>query len=115
MAHSRQLAALRLRRWLRKHPNVTFHFIPTSVSWLNRVEGWFSILQGQPLSGASFTSVEQLKAHIDAFIATYNTTAEPFVWTKSKVYQKRIIPAAKSPDTFVLGGSFRRPKLYIYI
>jgi hypothetical protein len=41
------------------------------------------------LSGASFTAVEQLQEHIDAFIAAYNETAEPFAWTKKKVYQRR--------------------------
>ena len=76
-------------RWLKKHPNVHFHFIPTRSSWLNQVETWFSILQGQSLSGASFTAVEQLQEHIDAFIAAYNETAEPFAWTKKKVYQRR--------------------------
>ena len=48
-------------RWLKKHPNVHFHFTPTRSSWLNQIETWFSILQGQSLSGASFTSVEQLQ------------------------------------------------------
>ena len=76
--------------WLARHPLVTFHFTPTRASWLNQVEAWFSILQGQSLTGASFTSVEQLKAHMDAFIETYNKDAEPFVWTKSKVYQRRV-------------------------
>ncbi|EQD78239.1 hypothetical protein B1B_00834, partial [mine drainage metagenome] len=27
-----------------RHPNVTFHFTPTSASWLNQVEIWFGIL-----------------------------------------------------------------------
>jgi len=76
--------------WLKRHPKVTFHYTPTRASWLNQVEGWFSILQGQSLAGASFSSVEQLKQHINAFIETYNETAEPFVWTKSKVYQRRV-------------------------
>ena len=76
--------------WLARHPLVTFHFTPTRASCLNQVEGWFSILQGQSLTGASFTSVGQLKAHMDAFIETYNEDAEPFVWTKSKVYQRRV-------------------------
>ena len=31
-------------RWLRRHPNVHFHFTPTRASWLNQVEIWFSIL-----------------------------------------------------------------------
>src|SRR3546814_5260025 len=28
--------------WLAAHPNVTFHFTPTSASWLNQVEIWRS-------------------------------------------------------------------------
>ena len=77
-------------RWLKRHPNVHFHFTPTRASWLNQVEIWFSILQGKSLRGASFGSVEQLRKHIDAFIAAYNETAKPFVWAKAKVYQKRL-------------------------
>jgi len=76
--------------WLARHPKVKFHYTPTRASWLNQVEGWFSILQGQSLTGASFTSVEQLRQHIDAFIDTYNEDAEPFAWTKSKVHQRRV-------------------------
>ncbi|MFI4972829.1 MAG: IS630 family transposase [Hyphomicrobiales bacterium] len=76
-------------RWLKRHPNVHFHFTPTRASWLNQVEIWFSILQGNSLHDASFTSVKQLKEHIDAFIETYNQSAMPFVWTKAKVHQHR--------------------------
>ena len=76
-------------RWLKKHPKVHFHFTPTKSSWLNQIEPWFSILQGQSLNGASFTAIEQLQEHIDAFIAAYNETAQPFAWTKKKVYQRR--------------------------
>src|SRR5437667_7914063 len=68
-------------RWLKKHPNVHFHFIPTRSSWLNQVEIWFSILQGQSLSGAFFTAVEQLQVHINAFIAAYNQTSTPCAFT----------------------------------
>src|SRR5260370_31825782 len=74
--------------WLKAHPNVQFHFTPTSASWLNQVEGWFSILQGQSLSGASFTSLKQLELHIDPYIKAYNDKAEPFVWTKKNVPQR---------------------------
>jgi transposase len=76
-------------RWLKKHPKVHFHFTPTRSSWLNQIETWFSILQGQSLSGASFTAVEQLQGHIDAFIASYNQNARPFSWTKKKVRHRR--------------------------
>src|SRR6201982_2858529 len=76
-------------RWLKKHPRVHFHFTPTRASWLNQIETWFSILQGQSLSGASFTAVPQLQEHMDAFISAWNENAEPFVWTKKKVRQRR--------------------------
>jgi transposase len=76
-------------RWLKRHPNVHFHFTPTRASWLNQVEIWFSILEGKSLRGTSFTSVKQLREHIDAFIDAYNHNAKPFVWTKTKVYQRR--------------------------
>jgi len=76
-------------RWLKRHSKVHFHFTPTRSSWLNQVEIWFSVLQGQSLTGASFTTVEDLQEHIDAFIATYNETATPFAWTKKKVHQRR--------------------------
>ncbi len=77
-------------RWLKRHPNVHFHFTPTRASWLNQVEIWFSILEGQSLHGASFTSVAQLREHIDAFIEAYNENARPFVWTKAKVHQRHV-------------------------
>jgi transposase len=77
-------------RWLKLHPNVHFHFTPTRASWLNQVEIWFSILEGKSLHGASFTSVAQLREHIDAFVEAYNETAKPFVWTKAQVHQRRV-------------------------
>jgi hypothetical protein len=49
-----------------------------------------SILQGNSLKDASFTSVKQLREHIDAFIEAYNENAKAFAWTKSKVHQKRL-------------------------
>jgi transposase len=79
-------------RWLKSHANVHFHFTPTKASWLNQVEIWFSILAGKALAGASFASVTELKAHIEAFIDCYNETAKPFAWQKSEVHQKRLKP-----------------------
>ena len=40
-------------RWLKKHPNIHFHFTPTRSSWLNQIKIWFSILQGQSLNGVA--------------------------------------------------------------
>jgi len=50
------------------------------------------LTQRPSLHGTSFTSVKQLREHIDAFIKAYNTNATPFAWTRSKVHQKRLKP-----------------------
>lgn len=71
--------------WLAKHPNVHFHFTPTSASWLNQVEIWFGIFSRKTLNGASFISIEQLVQAIESFIATYNQSASPFVWRKREI------------------------------
>ena len=42
------------------------------------------------LCDESFTSVKQLREHIDAFVDAYNADAKPFVWSKSEVHQKRL-------------------------
>lgn len=79
-------------RWLARHPDVHFHFTPTYSSWLNQIEIWFSVLQRNSLAGASFTDVQQLRNHIDAFVGSYNARAVPFVWTKAVVHQKSLKP-----------------------
>ena len=71
--------------WLAAHPNVTFHFTPTSASWLNQVEIWFGIFQRKTLRNASFSSVGQLADAIRAFTDAYNQNAAPFVWRKREV------------------------------
>lgn len=71
--------------WLAAHPNVTFHFTPTSASWLNQVEIWFGIFSRKALVGASFQSVEQLVQAIHDFMEVYNEHAAPFVWRKREV------------------------------
>ena len=68
--------------WLAQHPNVHFHFTPTSASWLNQVEIWFGIMSRKALRGTSFKNVAELGQAIDAFIAAYNPTAKPFRWRK---------------------------------
>lgn len=71
--------------WLAEHPNVRFHYTPTSASWLNQVEIWFGILSRKTLSGASFESTAQLTQAIEAFIAVHNQHATPFIWRKREV------------------------------
>lgn len=71
--------------WLAAHPNVHFHFTPTSASWLNQVEIWFGIMSRKALRGASFKSVAELRQAIEAFIAAHNPKAKPFKWRKREV------------------------------
>jgi DDE superfamily endonuclease len=88
--------------------NVQFHFTPTRASWLNQVETWFSILQRQSLSGASFTAGEQLQEHIDAFIAAYNENGEPFAWKKEKS-PPAPVQRPKDHSTLIPGTSLVAP------
>jgi transposase len=71
--------------WLNAHPNVTFHFTPTSASWLNMVEIWLGILTRKALKGASFNSKQELAQAIQDFCDAYNPTAKPFLWRKREV------------------------------
>ena len=65
-----------------KSHRITFHFTPKHASWLNQIEIWFSILVRKLLRRGNFTSTEDLKAKIEAFIAYFNKTmAKPFKWT----------------------------------
>ena len=50
--------------WLAEHPRWTFHFTPTSCSWLNAVEGFFSKLTRQSLKRGVFRSVDDLESAI---------------------------------------------------
>jgi transposase len=75
----------RCNEWLGQHPNVHFHYTPTSASWLNQVEIGFNILGRKVLRGASFDSTAERVIAIEAFIKHYNETAEPFVWKKREV------------------------------
>ena len=76
---------LRNEAWLAAHPNVRFHFTPTSASRLNQVEIWFGILSRKALKNAGFKSVERLRSAIEAFIEAYQSNAKPFVWRKREV------------------------------
>jgi hypothetical protein len=63
---------------------IVFHYTytPKHASWMNQVEIWLSILMRKLLKRGSFTSKEQLKAKVLAFIEYFNRTmAKPFKWT----------------------------------
>ena len=75
----------RCDEWLSNHTNVTFHFTPTSASWLNQVEIWFGIMGRKVLRGASHISKDALRQSVESFIESYNKTARPFKWRKREV------------------------------
>lgn len=72
-----------IRRWLTSHPRFVLHFTPTSSSWLNLVERWFSELTNKKLRRGTHRSVRELNDDIRAWIAHWNENPRPFVWTKT--------------------------------
>ena len=71
----------KVRAWLERHPRWTFHFTPTSCSWLNAVEGFFATLTKRRLRRGSFASLVDLQAAINRYLAEANADPRPFVWT----------------------------------
>jgi len=73
----------KVKAWLRRHPRWTFHFTPTSASWINAVEGFFSALTRRRLKRGVFHSIVDLQGAINRYIAEHNDDPKPFTWTKS--------------------------------
>jgi hypothetical protein len=69
--------------WLARHPRWTFHFTPTSASWLNAVETFFSKMTRQRIRRGVFRSIADLQAAINAYLAEHNASPKPFLWTQS--------------------------------
>ena len=72
-----------VRQWLAAHPRWVFHFTPTSASWINAVEGFFSALTRRRLKHGVFTSVSNLQNAITRYLGEHNKNPKPFVWTKN--------------------------------
>lgn len=72
-----------VRDWLRRHRRFTFHFTPTSASWMYAVETWFSVLTRQAIRRGSFENVHVLTAAIERFTRDWNTGATPFSWVRT--------------------------------
>jgi transposase len=72
-----------VRAWLKKNPRVQFHFVPTSSSWLNLVERFFSELTTRQLKRLAVSSVAELVEAIRRYIDHRNDDPKPFVWTAS--------------------------------
>src|SRR5665811_227801 len=82
----------KVQKWLTRHPRWTFHFTPTSASWLNAVEGFFAKLTRRRLKRGVFRSVVDLQAAINRFVKETNQMPKPFTWTADP---DKIIAAVK--------------------
>lgn len=73
-----------VKKWLAANPRFIMHFTPTSASWLNAVENWFSQLERRSIHRGVFTNVKELRDEIQRFIKVHNAdNAKPFKWKKS--------------------------------
>jgi len=70
-------------RWLVRHPRFEFHFTPTSSSWMNLVERWFSALTTKKLQRSAHCNVKELAADILAGAANRNENPTTFLWHKT--------------------------------
>lgn len=82
----------KVKAWLARHPRWTFHFTPTSASWLNAVEGFFAKLTKKRLKRGVFGSVVELQEAINRFVTETNRDPRPFLWTADP---NRIIAAVR--------------------
>ena len=71
----------KVKRWLKRHPRFHGHFIPTSSSWLNIVEGFFRNLNQRRLKRGVFQNVPALIKAIMGYIEDHNRDPRPIVWT----------------------------------
>ncbi len=72
-----------VRTWLEEHPRFHLHFTPTSGSWLNMVESWFSALTRKRLRRGVFKSLKELDQALREYIRVNNKNPKPFAWTKT--------------------------------
>jgi len=91
-----------VHKWLEAHPRVSFHFTPTSASWMNQIETWFGILSSQAIRRGSFRSVKELIAMINAFTAQWNEGSTPFHWVKTA--DQILAKAVRKPSTIGESG-----------
>ena len=82
----------KVKAWLERHPRFVFHFTPTSCSWLNAVETFFSKLTRRRLRRGVFRSIFDLQIAINRYVAETNADPKPFVWT---AHPDRVIAAVE--------------------
>ena len=68
-------------RWFARHPRYHLHFTPTSGSWINQVERWFTEITEKRIRRGSFPTVRSLEKAIHEYLDLNNENPKPFVWT----------------------------------
>ena len=71
----------KVRAWLARHPRWTFHYTPTSGSWLNAIETFFSAMTRRRLRRGVFRSLVDLQVAINRYLDDHNADPRPFTWT----------------------------------
>jgi putative transposase len=71
----------KVRAWLAQRPRFHIHYTPTYSSWLNQVERWFALVTQRAIRRGSFSSVKELIAKIEHFVANYNKNKALFAWS----------------------------------
>lgn len=70
----------KVKAWLAARPRYSIHFTPTSASWLNLVERFFSTLSEKWIKRQAHVSVKDLESSIEHYLKTYNQNPKPFRW-----------------------------------
>ena len=71
----------KVRQWLSRHRRFHIHFTPTSASWLNLVERFFSTLTTDVVRRGSFRSVPRLERTLHTACEHQNQQPTPYNWT----------------------------------
>ena len=72
-----------IKRWLAARPRFHVHFTPTSASWMNQVERWFSTLTERCIRRGTHRSTQELEKAIRIYLDVNNASPQPFSWSKT--------------------------------
>lgn len=72
----------RVNEWLARHPRFHMHFTPTSASWLDMVERFFSEITTKKIRRGVFASVQALVDAVMDFVEKHNENPRIFIWMK---------------------------------
>jgi transposase len=94
-----------VRRWLAAHPSFHLHFTPTSASWFNLVERFFTEITEKRIRRGAFDSVAALETAIMAYLEQHNAKPKPFVWSASARSILEKVARAKQALISILAGA----------